>query len=86
MKNIPLSSAVKEILKIDIKKHIQSWEPVVRSNWHIEFSIYRNTICMVFNSIITGQTIVRFYTNEDEAVEYINFILSQDASRELLDT
>jgi len=33
---------------------------------------------LVFTSCFTGQTIVRYFTCEEDAVEYINFVCEQN--------
>jgi len=37
----------------------------------------------MFTSLYTGQTLIRYFTNEDDAVEFINFITQQDARDEI---
>jgi hypothetical protein len=38
---------------------------------------------MLFTSLHTGQTIVRYFTGENEAVEYVNFVTSKNPEEEL---
>jgi hypothetical protein len=53
---------------------------VVRNGWWIKFSVYRDHfILLTFISRYTGQTILRYYTSEEEAVAYINFITTCNA-------
>lgn len=78
-----LSVSFKKLLELDIVNNTKSWEPVVRNYWAIKFSVYKENILLVFTSVFTGQTIIRYYTNEDEACEYINFILHQDPTKYL---
>lgn len=70
-----------KILRLDINKNSKSWVPVVRNDWYIKFSIYRSNILLVFVSTITAQTIIRYFIDEDEACEYINYIVSHDAAQ-----
>ena len=69
---------------LDIKAKSKSFSPVVRNGWAIKFSVYRDyNILLLFTSLHTGQTIVRYFTEEDDAVDYINFVISKDAQEEL---
>jgi hypothetical protein len=64
---------------LDIRNNSKSFSPVVRNGWAIKFSVYReDNILLIFTSCYTGQTIVRYFTNEEDAVDYINFISEQD--------
>jgi hypothetical protein len=63
---------------MEIKNNSKSFSPVIKNGWAIKFSTYRdNNILLVFSSIHTGQTIVRYFTDEDDAVMYINYIISK---------
>jgi hypothetical protein len=67
------------LLMLDIRNNSKSFSPVVRNGWAIKFSVYReDNILLIFTSCFTGQTIVRYFTCEDDAVEYINFICEQN--------
>ena len=58
--------------------------PVARNGWGVKFSVYKGeNILLTFISLYTGQTVIRYFTNEDEAVEFINFITQQDARDEI---
>ena len=71
-------------LMLDIKAKSKSFSPVTRNGWAIKFSVYRDcNILLLFTSLYTGQTIVRYFTEEDDAVKYINFVTSKDAQEEL---
>jgi hypothetical protein len=78
-----LKEPYRRILMMDIKNLSKSWQPVIRNDWIIKFSIYRGNILLMFTSIHTGQTIVRFFTDEDDACEKINWVISQDPSKEI---
>ena len=59
----------------------QSWAPTERNGWIIKFSIYNDDyIMLVFTSKYTGQTVIREFSSEDDAVDFINFITNLDAS------
>lgn len=63
---------------MEIKNNSKSFAPVIKNGWAIKFSTYRdNNILLVFSSIHTGQTIVRYFTDEDDAVMYINYVISK---------
>ncbi len=81
-----LSVSFRKLLELDIVNNAKSWEPVVRNNWAIKFSVYKENILLMFVSIFTGQTIIRYYTNEDEACRFINYILHQNPAIELQNT
>jgi hypothetical protein len=67
-------------LRLDIEGKVKFWQPVVRNGWWIKFSVYRDHfILLTFISRYTGQTILRYYTSEEEAVAYINFITTCSA-------
>jgi len=62
-----------------IKTNLRSWMVSERNGWYIKLSIYKETnILLIFVSKYTSQTLVRFFTCEDEAVEYINFVTEKD--------
>jgi hypothetical protein len=72
--NLEKNKKYREIL-VDTKY----WSPVVRNGWIIKFSVYANSnILIFFISQYTGQTIIRYFTHEDDAVKYINFICLKD--------
>jgi hypothetical protein len=70
----------------DIIRNIRSWHPVVKNDWWIKFSVYKDQVLLFVVSTMTGETVVRYFNDEDEACEYINYILSQDAKRRLPNT
>jgi hypothetical protein len=63
------------------KSRIKIFNPVMKNNWIIKFSIFENNILLIVFSMITDQCIVRYFDNEDGAVAYINYILMQDANK-----
>ena len=65
----------------EVQAKSKSWLPVARDGWMIKFSIYDETnILLVFVSMYTGQTIIRYFTDEDDAVMFINYIVAHDAA------
>jgi hypothetical protein len=68
----------------EIASLMSSYRPVNRNGWWIKFSVMDgDNILLVFTSMFTGQTVVRHYTNEDDAVAYINFITECDPDEEI---
>jgi hypothetical protein len=67
-------------LKLDIEGKTKFWQSVVRNGWWIKFSTYRDHyILLMIISQHTGQTIIRYFEEEDEAVAFINFITTCNA-------
>ena len=67
-------------LRVEIEGKTKFWQPVVRNGWWIKFSVYRDHfILLTIISRYTGQTVIRYYTSEEEAVAYINFITTCNA-------
>ena len=57
----------------------QSWSPTERNGWIIKFSIYNDDhIMLVFTSRYTGQTVIREFVSEDDAVDFINLVIELD--------
>jgi hypothetical protein len=58
---------------------VKTWKYVQKNNWWIKFSIYNNSkILLCITSKNTGQTIVRYFSNEDLACSFLNLILALD--------
>jgi hypothetical protein len=69
---------------VEIEKKVMSFLPVNRNGWWIKFSTNKDSnILLLFTSMFTGQTIVRFFQEEDEAVKFINFIIEQNPAEQL---
>lgn len=69
----------RDLLIQEIKSNTTYFQPAVRNGWIIKFSVYKNTeILLMFVSKYTGQTIIRYFPEEDLAVKYINMIISKD--------
>jgi hypothetical protein len=68
----------------EIANKINFWSPVSRNGWIIKFSVHDNTnILLFFISQHTGQTLIRYFTDENDAVKFINFLCNQDSSERL---
>jgi len=65
---------------LEVASKTKSWHPVERNGWIIKFSQYRDSNILLFMvSRYTGQTIVRYFPHEDEAVSFINIVVELDA-------
>lgn len=70
---------------IDTEIKCMSFAPVNRNGWWIKYSTSRDGhVLLLFTSAFTGQTIIRFFDGEDEAVKFVNFITECDPSQELI--
>jgi hypothetical protein len=68
-------------LRLDIEGKTKFWGGVVRNGWWIKFSTYRDHyILLMIVSRYTGQTIIRYYQDEQEAVAFINFVTTCNAN------
>jgi hypothetical protein len=64
---------------VDIASKTKFWSPVMRDGWIIKFSVYDlDKILIFFVSQYTGQTIIRYFADENDAVKFINFICGKD--------
>jgi hypothetical protein len=64
---------------MEIANNSKSFAPVNRNGWWIKFSTYQSyNILMIFVSQYTGQTILRYFDDEDQAVKFINYITELD--------
>ena len=77
---------MQKALEKDIIKNIKSWQPIGRNDWLIKFSFYKDRVLLFVVSTMTGETVVRYFNDEDEACVYINYILNQDAKKRLRNT
>lgn len=55
-----------------------SFKPIYRYGWYVKFSTYDGNILLFFISRYTGKTVVRHFSNEIDAVEFINYMVSED--------
>jgi hypothetical protein len=77
-------SSSRGLLMLDIRNNSKSFHLIVRNGWAIKFSVYRGeNILLIFTSTFTGQTVVRYFSNEDEAVDFINFVTAQNPQEEI---
>jgi hypothetical protein len=67
-------------LSLDIEHKTKFWQPVVKNGWWMKFSTYRDHyILLMVISTHTCQTIIRYYEDEQDAVQFINFITACDS-------
>jgi hypothetical protein len=65
----------KRFLEFAVKT--KSWHPVARNGWIIKFSIYEEqSVLLTIISQFTGQFIIRYFGNEDDACKFINQVVS----------
>lgn len=58
------------------------WHPIARNGWITKFSVYKETnILLIIISQYTGQVIIRYFGNEDDACLFINYIHELDAEQ-----
>ena len=64
---------------IDTEVNCMSFMPVNRNGWWIKFSTYHShNILIFFVSQFTGEIIIRYFNNEDDAVKFINYVCDLD--------
>lgn len=64
---------------IEAAKKTKSFTAARRGDWVVKFSIYDDQTILIFvESLINTKTYVRFFSNEDEAVQFINFVVNLD--------
>jgi hypothetical protein len=73
-KKLPSDNYIKHAVKT------MSWQPTMRNGWIIKFSVYDNgsNILLLFVSNHTGYTIIRNFADENEAVDFINYVIELD--------
>lgn len=72
------------LIYLKLKSKIASFSPVNRNGWLVKFSVLDHSgILLIFTSTFTGQTILRYFEDEERAVEFINFIIHSDPSDEV---
>jgi hypothetical protein len=67
----------KQFLKFAMKT--KSWHPVARNGWVIKFSIHEEqNVLLTIISQFTGQFMIRYFVNEEDACKFINQVVSLD--------
>ena len=67
---------------LEFASRSKSWMPVCRNGWVIKFSSYRDNILLFVVSQYTGQTIIRYFKDEDEACKFINLVIELNSQTE----
>lgn len=71
--NIPFQEA---------KTKLKSFMPVIKNGWMIKFSTFLDdNVLISFMSLNTHQVIIRHFSSEDQAVNYINFVIKHDSKK-----
>lgn len=69
----------------EFSENVNSWKIAQRNGWAIKISTHNDeTVMMVFASQYTGQSIIRYCSNQEEAIKIIDYITHKNA-REFLD-
>ena len=67
---------------LQVAQKTKTWHPVARNGWITKFSVYKETsVLLTFISQYTGQVIIRYFGNEDDACLFINYIHELDAEQ-----
>lgn len=67
----------KQFLKFATKT--KSWHPVAKNGWVIKFSIHEEqNILLTIISQFTGQFMIRYFVDEENACKFINQVVSLD--------
>lgn len=83
MENKSKRITLKSLLVKDITAYLMSFQPVIRNGWLIKFSTHRDSnILLVFTSVYTKQTVIRYFTDEQDAVMFINYMMTKDPQEE----
>ena len=64
----------------NIQKNLKLFSPISRNGWIIKLSVYDSNIMLLFNSPITGQSFIKFFEDDEKAVEYINIVISNNSN------
>lgn len=63
----------------EIRSNTTYFQPAVKNGWIIKFSVHKNSdILLIIVSRYTGETFLRYFTDEDHAVKFINMITMMD--------
>lgn len=61
-----------------------TFSPINRNGWWVKFSMCEYNILLIFVSEYTAQTIVRYYTEEKKAVNFVNMVINSNPTEELI--
>ena len=67
------------MLMQQIRSNTSYFQPALKNGWIIKFSVHKNSdILLIIVSKYTGQTFLRYFTEEDDAVKFINMVTMLD--------
>jgi hypothetical protein len=67
---------------LEVAYETKSWHSVERNGWTVKFSQYKNSNILLFIfSQRTGQTIIRYFPDEDKAVSFINIVIKLNSDK-----
>ena len=62
-----------------ISKNLVSFPIVRRGNWHVKVSIFKDEqLLLIANHLLLDCCVVKTFQNNDEAIDFINFIVEKD--------
>jgi hypothetical protein len=68
----------------EMRNKTKHFMPVQKNGWAIKFSIFDgHHILLMMVSIHTSQAIIRYFLDEDDAVDFINRITSENSHYEI---
>ena len=67
---------------MNVSYRVKSWDTVVRNGWHIKFSILDDckNILVLFVSKSNGQSLIKSFSNENDACNFINYVINLDSN------
>ena len=73
------SSKARSLLLQEIRSNTSYFRPAIKNGWIIKFSVHKNSdVLLIIVSKYTGQTFLRYFIEEDDAVKFINMITMLD--------
>lgn len=80
---MPKKQSKENISFQEARTKLKSFVPVVKNGWMIKFSTFLDdNVLISFMSLNTHQVIIRHFPSEDEAVNYINFVIKHDSKKQ----
>ena len=63
----------------EIRDSFKSFKPIIRNGWIVKLSLHKeNHILLVFMSTKTCQIVLRYFTDEMSAINYIEWLVEKD--------
>lgn len=80
--SVPVPSSAQLVERI--KSNTKHFQPILREGWVIKFSIYEcDNVLLTIISSYTEQTIIRYFKNENDAVDFINRVTVENPEKYL---